>query len=436
MVGGGAGGLSLVARLARAYRRNSDVEVLLVDINPTHLWKPLLHEVATGSLDNNLDEISYAALARKYGFRFVLGEFKSIDADGKQIVVDVSYGNSGLPNSQRVIEYDQIVLAIGSQSNDFGTKGVTEHAILLDDSRRAEEFHQRFIGHLHRVNDSRRKDNAGLAVVIVGGGATGIELAADLHHVASQLEDFGFERFNEDKLDVTLLEAGPRVLGNLPERISQTVTGELESLGVSVNTGALVTEVTGSELKTRDGHVFPADLAVWAAGIRAPGQLAESGLETDRIGRVVTTACLNTVSHPELFVIGDCCHCKMPHSETDTDTNGSGEPEVVPPRAQSAHQMASTAYTNIRNQYAGKALKKFSYQDYGSLVSLSEYSTVGNLMGNLMKGSLFIEGWAARIVYRMLYRRHQTAIHGFFATLLIMVRDRLHRTTHSHLKLH
>lgn len=430
VVGGGAGGLSLVSRLARKFKRNAQLEVMLVDQNSTHLWKPLLHEVATGSLDGNHDEVSYVSLARKYGFRFMLGKLANVDADAKRITVTMDFGDAELPSRDRTIEYDQLVLAIGSLSNDFGIPGVAENAILLDSRLQAEQFHKRFIAHLHRINSQRSEDKPVLSVVIVGGGATGVELAADLHSVASQLEDFGFKAFSPEKLKISVLEAGPRLLAQLPERISSSVIKELRSLGVEVHTSMMVTEITPDEVRSREGEPFAADLSVWAAGIRAPGVLKESGLETDGLGRVVTTRSLNVVSYPGVFVIGDCGHCPM--GEADAE----GDVAVVPPRAQSAHQMAGVAYKNIINQYKGKPLKTFTYNDYGSLVSLSEYSTVGNLMGNLMKGSLFIEGALARLVYRMLYRRHQSDVHGLFSTMLIMIGDRIHRATHSHLKLH
>jgi len=430
IVGGGAGGLSLVSRLGRHFRRNDAVEVMLVDVNSTHLWKPLLHEVATGSLDGNHDEISYVALARKHGFRFVLGEFKSIDTEAKSIAIEMDYGDADLAATQRSIDYDQIVLAIGSRSHDFGVPGVLQHAILLDDRSKAEQFHRRFLANLHRINDATVSDIGQLSVVIIGGGATGVELAADLHNVASQLEDFGFDRFNPEKLDVTLLEASPRVLGALPERISDSVTAALSELEVSVITGATVTEITADEVKTKDGQCYPANLTVWAAGVCAPASLDKSGLPVDSIGRVKTTPFLNIEEYPEVFVIGDCCHREMP-AAAGTETAGT-KPSTVPPRAQSAHQMAATVYNNIRKQYTNDSLQAFNYQDYGSLVNLSRYTTVGNLM----KNALFIDGWIAKVAYRLLYRRHQVAVHGLFATGLIMIGDRIHRATHSHLKLH
>ncbi|MBX2886825.1 MAG: NAD(P)/FAD-dependent oxidoreductase [Granulosicoccus sp.] len=437
IVGGGAGGLSLAARLGRKYRRNENVRVLLIDHKPTHLWKPLLHEVATGSLDSNHDEVSYVSLARKHGFQFMLGRLESVNGAEKTLSInrqtndplqaDSPFQLVEQSSEPHVIAYDQVVLAIGSMSNDFGTPGVLQHAILLDNRMQAEKFHRQLIAHLHRVNNLTEDQNKILSVVIVGGGATGVELAADLHNVASQLEEFGFRRFKPENLNITVIEAGPRLLAQLPERISHSVEKELHAIGVDVRTDTMVSGINAASVQTREGQEYVADLCVWAAGIRAPAELGQSGLATDPIGRVFTTRQLNVPEHPEMFVIGDCCHCAL--SENDPDT-------AVPPREQSAHQMAGIVYKNITRQLQGKSLKTFEFQDYGSLVSLSEYSTVGNLMGNLMKGTLFIEGWVARFVYRMLYRRHQAAVHGIIATGMIMIGDRIHNATHSHLKLH
>jgi len=428
IVGGGAGGLGLAVKLARKYKRDSTTQVTLIDHKPTHIWKPLLHEIATGSLDSNHDEISYASLARKYKFKFMLGSLLEVRAGESSVLISPVFGETSkldpeAENLQKEIFYSQLVLAIGSQANDFGTEGVKEHAIFLDNRSQAEEFHQRFVEKLNEINYSP-EESSQLHVVIVGGGATGVELSADLHHVAEQLEDYGYDRFKPEQLSITLLEAGPRLLAQLPERISQSVDQELGKIGVKVHTEAMVTRIDLDRVLTTDGSEYPSHLSVWAAGIQAPEVLGSSGLTVDRIGRVIVTKALNLESHPELFALGDCCHCSM------------GDDQAVPPRAQSAHQMAKTVYKNIIKQKRGDTLTEFNYRDFGSLVSLSDYTTVGNLMGNLMRGTVFIEGWVARLVYRMLYRLHQADVHGIFSTALIMVGDRIHRATRSHLKLH
>ncbi len=424
VVGGGAGGLELVVKLAKKFKRNQDVEVTLIDCNPTHIWKPLLHEVATGTLNSNHDETSYRLLAKKYQFSFVLGRVGGINTDGKHLNIDpILDENHQEIVATRQIDYTHLVLSVGSLCNDFGTPGVTDHCLLLDSRQQAEKFHSLFINHLHRLSDTQNPPKL-LSVIIVGGGATGVELAADLHKVAKQLPDYGFADFSSDNLSVTVVEAAPRILGQLPERISVSVTKELNNIGVHVRTQTKVQRVHADSVVTHIDESIPANLVVWAAGIKAPSFISESGLPTDSIGRVQVDKTLCVVGHENTFAIGDCCACPM------------DDGQFVPPRAQSAHQMASTAYKNIVANIQGQPLKEFKYKDFGSLISLSEFSTIGNLMGNLMRGTVFIEGWIARLFYLSLYRMHQSAIHGWGATLLIMLGDRIYKATRADIKLH
>jgi len=431
VVGGGAGGLELVVRLARKYKRRPNISVTLVDRNPTHIWKPLLHEIATGSLNGNHDEASYLMLAKKHRFSFVLGSVDHIDTTANQLRLEaIDDANGDLLVGERQLDYDQLVLSVGSVCNDFGTPGVMHHSLLLDTRQQAERFHSRFIAQLHRINATKSNsddvDNAAesLSLIIVGAGATGVELAADLFNVAKQLPAYGFESFSGEKLKVKLVEAGPRILPALPERIGKSVTTELQKIGVEVLQNTRVSEVGENHIKTADGITLDANLVVWAAGIQAPSFLANSELPVDRIGRVEVHPTLQVNGLDNVFAIGDCCACPM--------EDGS----MVPPRAQSAHQMASLAARNIIKHLEGKPLKAFKYKDFGSLISLSEFSTVGNLMGNLMRGTVFIEGWLARLFYLALYRMHQVAIHGLWATFLIMMNDTLYKATRADIKLH
>ena len=187
----------------------------------------------------------------------------------------------------------------------------------------------------------------------------------------------------------------------------------------------MVTEATDKGLITKNGELIEADLIVWAAGIKAPDFLKEiAGLETNRINQLVVKQTLQTTRDDSIYVLGDCASCALP--------NGG----FVPPRAQSAHQMASLVAKNIMATLKEKPLSDYKYTDYGSLVSLSNYSTVGSLMGNLMKGSMKVEGKLARLVYVSLYRMHQVALHGVVKTALMGVVGRINRILRPRLKLH
>ena len=424
VVGGGAGGLELVIKLARKFKRNANVNVMLIDCNPTHIWKPLLHEIATGSLNSNHDETSYLMLARKHRFSFVLGKVDNIDASQKTLHVESINDESGdALVAARHFEFTRLILAVGSLCNDFGTPGVQEYCLLLDSRSQAERFHQQFINQLHRIHASVDMASQ-LSVVIIGAGATGVELAADIHNVAKRLPEYGFSEFSSDRLRVVIVEAGERILAQLPERISSSVTKELEKIGVEIRLNTMVSAVEEKGVVTKTGESIVADLAVWAAGIKAPMFIAETELPCDNLGRIEVDTNLCVIGSDVVFAIGDCCACPM--------EDGS----FVPPRAQSAHQMASIAYKNVVASISGRELREFKYKDFGSLISLSQFSTVGNLMGGVMRGSLFIEGWLARLFYLSLYRMHQSTVHGFGTMLLIMIGDKIYKATRANIKLH
>ena len=433
VVGGGAGGLELVIKLARRFKKNDDIEVTLIDCNPTHIWKPLLHEIATGSLNSNHDETSYLMLARKYRFAFVLGRVDRIDSDTGCVHIQPTTDDKGIEIvAARNVDYYRLVLSVGSLCNDFGTPGVEKHCLLLDTRAQAERFHQQFLNQLHKIH-ANSDDTRRLSLVIVGAGATGVELAADLHNVAKRLPEYGFNAFSSDRLRVMIVEAAPLILAQLPERVSNSVTRELQKIGVEIRTDTMVSAIESDAVLTKSGDKISADLVVWAAGIKAPEFIAQSVLPTDHIGRVRVDTHLQVEGSDAIFAIGDCCACPLIDAK---DSGGKEEGKVVPPRAQSAHQMAAVAYKNIVADLAGKPMKSFRYRDFGSLISLSEFSTVGNLMGNLMRGSVFIEGWLARMFYLSLYRMHQSAVHGFGAMLLIMLGDSIYKATRADIKLH
>lgn len=427
IVGGGAGGLELATSLGKTLGKRGTASITLVDANLTHIWKPLLHEVAAGSLNSSEDELNYVAQAKWNHFEFQLGRMSGLDRAAKQIqlsaTLDPETGLELVP--ARSIGYDTLVIAVGSTTNDFGTQGAAKHCLFLDTRKQAERFHQQLLNHYLRAHAGHDESRAQISVAIVGAGATGVELAAELHNAAKELAAYGLGRIAPENMRITLIEAGPRVLPALPERIGQPVHQTLEKLGVTVLTNAAVSEVTAESLLTSSGQVIPASLKVWAAGIRAPGFLQEiDGLETNRINQLVVRPTLQTTRDDDIFAFGDCAACPQP----GTDRN-------VPPRAQAAHQQASLLAKSLKLRIEGKALPEYTYKDYGSLISLSHFSAVGNLMGNLT-GSVMLEGWLARMFYVSLYRMHQAALYGLFRTGMLMLGSRIGRGTEPRLKLH
>jgi len=428
VVGGGAGGLELVRRLGARYGRARH-DIILVEKSRTHIWKPLLHEVAAGSLDANLDEVGYRSHCHRWGYRFFLGALDHVDREARQVMLAPLLDEDGSELIGRhAIRYDWLVIAIGSVSNDFGTPGVAEHCMFLDDRTGADRFRNRLLDHCLRVSRAMSRDpaaDAHVRIVIVGGGATGVELAAELYNSAAALRHYGLEVFDESRLQVTLIEAGPRILPALPERIADAAREELEALGVRVLPGVRVTEAAPHAILTADGHRIDGDLMVWAAGVKAPPLLAGLGLETNRAGQLAVRDTLQTTRDERIFAIGDCCSYTPPDAD-----------RPVPPRAQAAHQMASTAFANLVRAMEGRPLRPFVYRDHGSLVSLSRFSTVGSLMGSLVGGRMAVEGRLARFVYTSLYRMHLIAIHGWIKGLALLLVGRVNRIIRPRLKLH
>ncbi|MFD1384540.1 NAD(P)/FAD-dependent oxidoreductase [Rhodanobacter aciditrophus] len=424
VLGGGAGGLELVTQLGHRFGKRNKAEIILIDRSQTHIWKPLLHEVATGSLDINTDGINYRAHAAKHHYQFQLGTAFDINTEEKIVRLQSMKDEKGkevLP--EREISYDTLVLAVGSVSNDFGTPGVADNCYFLDSHRQAERFQQALLTQFLRVHQVG--GDATLKIAIVGGGATGVELSAELFHVADLLKAYGMPEMSADKVKVELVEAGPRILPALPDRIANNAKKELEKLGVSVRENTRITEAIQDGLKTADDTLIEADLMIWAAGVKGPEFLGQmEGFETTRNNQILVAPTLQAKGHEDVYVIGDCCACEQP--------NGA----FVPPRAQSAHQMASVVFENITAASRNEKLKDYTYKDYGSLVNLSRYSTVGSLMGNLMKGSMFVEGRLARFVYVSLYRLHLIAIHGWFKAMIILAAQRIGKVVKPKLKLH
>ncbi len=429
VVGGGAGGLELVSRLG-AYFGRKDYDIILIDRNRTHVWKPLLHEVAAGSLDANLDEVGYRSHAYRWGYRFFDGTLESIDRDKRQVIVAPILDADGREVIGRHrIRYDYLVLAVGSVSNDFRPPGVRENCIFLDERTQADRFRQLLLNQCLRVSRTMSADktaDAYVNIAIVGGGATGVELAAELYSAAAGLAFYGLEVFDESRLKITLIEAGPRILPALPEGLAAAAKTELETLGVRVATGMQVVEVTPEGIKAKDGSFIEAELRVWAAGVKGADFLKEiAGLETNGNNQLVVKPTLQTSRDERIFALGDCC-TYIPE----------GQSRAIPPRAQAAHQMATTVFRNIRKLIKGQALEDFKYKDHGSLVSLSRYSTVGSLMGNLVGGRMAIEGRLARLVYVSLYRMHLVAIHGWIKGVALIIIGHVNQVIRPKLKLH
>ncbi|ARO56318.1 NAD(P)/FAD-dependent oxidoreductase [Methylorubrum extorquens] len=429
VVGGGAAGLELVTKLGNKYGKRGKAHITLVDRARTHIWKPLLHEVAAGSLDVGHHAIDYLHHAHANHFRYRIGEMTGLDREKRVIHLAASRDSEGREVTPvRTIPYDTLIMAVGSTTNDFGTPGVAEHAIALDTKEQALRFHQRLVNGMLRAHTQDGPVRPGqLHVAVIGAGATGTELAAELHRTTREVASTGLDRIDPAKdLKITLIEAADRILPAVPQRLAVEVMGQLAKIGVEVRVQARVTEVRADGVQLADGGFIPSELVVWAAGVKGPAFLKDlGGLESTRNNQLVVTATLQTSRDPDIFAMGDCAYLVEEGSQTP-----------IPPRAQAAHQQASHLYGQMANRLAGRPLKPFKYRDFGSLVSLGEYTAVGNLMGFIQGKNMFIAGLFARLMYRSLYKMHETAVNGWWKTSLDALARALTRRTEPRVKLH
>jgi len=429
IVGGGAGGLELATRLGDTLGRKRRAEITLIERGRTHFWKPHLHELAAGTVDLDVHELDYLAQSHWHGFKYRYGEMTGLDRAAREVLVGPVLDESGVEIvPARRIGYDLLVLAIGSQVNDFGTPGVAEHAIALDSTAQADRFHRRLVNAFLRAHAQSGPLAPGqLDVAIVGAGATGVELAAELHKSTRELVSYSLDNIDPDKhIRLHLIEASPRILPALPERISAAARRMLDGLGVEVHCDARVAEVLPKAVRLTDGRIIEAEMVVWAAGVKAAPFLAGLGLTVNPLNQIKVDGQLRSPDDACIYALGDCAAAAW------TGHEGRN----VPPRAQAAHQQAMYLVKALRRRLAGRDSPPWRYRDFGSLVSLGEYTTVGNLMGNFVGGNVWLDGLFARWMYQSLYKMHEVALHGWWRTSLTTFARLIAAQTEPRVKLH
>ena len=420
IIGGGAGGLELATQLGNSLGKNRKAEITLVDQKLTHIWKPLLHEIAAGTLNPHAEETNYFAHAAQHHYQFILGRFIDLDSHNKQVILEVSTLSKQNPTQKQFyVDYDTLIIAVGSTSNDFNTPGVKEHCHFLDNRAQADIFQQDLL-HLYLAaqnHGSSRKLN----IAIIGAGATGIELAAELAQAKQSFFKYGLNKIEPKNVNITVIEAAERILPALSENIAQHTHQQLQKFGINILTGHRVAQVDDEKVYFADGTSIDAELKVWAAGIKAPTVLEKlTGFEKDNILRLKVYATLQTISDPHVFAFGDCAHCQP----------AADEP-VLAPRAQVASQQASFLVDAMKARIQGKPQPMFKFSDKGSLVSLSQHKAVGELLGQFN-----VQGFAAKAMYVSLYRLHQATIHGYAHAGLLTAKDFVTRKVGPKIKLH
>ena len=424
IVGGGVAGIHLATKLGREFRSKPKVSVVLVDATLTHVWKPSLHEFAAGSRGIGDDEVSFLSHSERNNYQFRLGYLAGVDTEKQEVILDPVADDAGKPlTPRRTLSYDTLVLAIGSVCSDLGIPGVTENCLFLDNRKQAQTLHREFLNLCLRYGSGALADSSdSIDIAIVGGGATGVELAAELREATHNGID---TLIPPDDVHISVIEASDRLVPGLPDRLSRAVRSELENLKINVVLNSRVTQVTDNGITLDDGRTVAAHLKIWAAGIAAPDAARSLGqFEHDRIGRIRVDDTLQAVGYDNIFVLGDCASCLW-----------AGKDTPVPPRAQAAIQQAAFMVKQVRRRLADRPLAHFKYRDRGSLVSIADQSAVGTLMGKAL-GVITFEGRLARWAYLSLYQMHLLSVLGLTKTIYLSIASFFASRTRPRLKLH
>lgn len=415
VVGGGVAGLEIAASLGRKWRGRSPAglsapSVTLVDRDSAHVWKPMLHTIAAGTRDISQQQTTYAGLAKDAGFAFQPGELAGLDRERREIMLaELRAPDGRLLIPARRLTYDTLVVALGSQANDFGTPGAAEHCWTIDSRIQADAFNQEV--RLRMLQCLAQE--VPLSIAIVGGGATGVELAAELVQLTESAVSYGAAGLAE-RIHITLIESSPELLAAFPKDISQATQAKLESLGIKVMTGTRVKSVESDAFVLGNGSRVEAALKVWAAGVKAPDFLQGfDGLETGRGNQLVVLPSLQTTRDAHIFAVGDCASLVLPGAE-----------RPLPPTAQVAHQQAQHLIRYLPAAIAvGDTIPAVAYKNFGALVSLGEYDAFGSLGKFGLFDDITIKGRLAQLSHAMLYRSHQARLHGFWRGGLLWLVD-------------
>ena len=407
IVGGGIAGLELATLASRKSVGRPPIKVTLIDRSLSHVWKPMLHAFAAGTVRHDHDRIAFYVEAAHHGFDFVPGTLSGVDRVAKRIELAPLQDATGAPVlGRRFIDYDVLIVTIGSRANDFGIQGVAEHCHFIDSLNEADSFNARF----RNLVVQSIAENRPLKVGIVGGGATGVELAAELHKALDLAAAFGGGEARR-LLEVTLIETGKRILPAFPEKVSAEAEAQLSSLGIKVMTGAEVISATSGALLLKDDTRIETTISVWAAGVKAPEATdAFEGLERSRSGQLMVTPTLQTTKDPAVFALGDCARLAE---------------NPAPATAQAARQQALYLGKSLRHIVSGAQVAPFVYRDKGGIVSLGDYNGWGTLGKYRVFGGGSLRGLSARLGHAMLFRQHQMEIYGFRRGMLAWLVDLL-----------
>lgn len=376
VAGAGFAGISALEELSKRLPPDA-ADVTLVDQNNYHLFTPLLYQVATGAVDSTNLTYPLRRFCATRGFNFVCSR-----------IYGVNPMDQVLTTAAGQIDYDYLVIGLGSQTNYFGMDEVRERSYSLKTVHHAHELHRAIVRNFERATqtvdpEERRRL---LTFIIVGGGATGIELTGSLHDLVEHNLIRFYPEIKRDEANIMLLEAGDKVLPGIHERIGQIALKRFADIGVDVRLNTRVAGIRDNAVITRDDEMIYGNVIVWTAGIRPNPITAGLPVEKARDGRVVVDEHLRVPAVPTIFALGD--------SSASIDRE-SGDP--LPPNAAVAVQEGECAGANLARLVEGEPLLPFDYTPMGELIALGRLRAAAEL------GPFVFDGLAAWIIWRMVY---------------------------------
>lgn len=376
VVGAGFGGLACAKRLAKS----ESVSVTLIDKHPYQLFSPLLYQVATGGLPE--DDIAYPVRAAINNLDFIKSEVKRIDSEKNQIQFA----------DNRIMDFDHLVLATGSTGTTFNIPGVEEFALQMKSIQQARAIKNQLLNTYEEVAAARKAKET-LKVVVIGGGPTGVEVAGAVAELQKSMkkEFSDLAQFGE----VSLVEAGPRLLPMFTEKSSKKAKKDLTELGVNVYLDAMVDRMYESDIHLKNGKILSGGTFIWAAGVAAYSQWNSLG-ETDKSNRLKVNEFLQLKEN--IWVIGDGANLEV---------KGVALPMVAPV----ALQMGKHVAKQIKNLQQNKPLKPFSYTDKGQMATIGRRRAVVEMPNGIrLSGTLAWLTWLALHVAYLAGGRNRVSV--------------------------
>ena len=372
ILGGGFAGLGAARKL-----KDADVDVVLVDKHNFHTFQPLLYQVATDLLETTAVGHPLRDLFHDQKNAAVhVDAVKSIDLAGRRVEFE----------DMAPIAYDYLVLALGGVVNFFGTQGAAEHAFPMYTMADAVRLRDQVLKKWEAADrDPSLVDDGALNVVVVGGGATGVESVGAMAELYRSIFTDDYPRLPHEKARLILVEAGPELFTMFKPDIRKYTMKALEKRGVEVVCGEAVSEITPTRVKLKSGTELQAHTLVWGAGLQANPIVQSLGLELERGNRVPVGLDLRSESHPELFAVGDIAWI------TDKNTD-----KTLPQLGSVALQSGECAGENIARLVAGKETEPFDYNDKGTMATIGRGAAVVQFKnGRTMKGKAASLAWGA-----------------------------------------